>query len=711
MSDFKLYCINGIWCGSCAKSVEAKLQSHFNIKSSVDLATQTLKLLGSENFSIEELNKVLKTSGYSLTDFHDADAKNKEIKTFEKKLLKRLATVVFSSMWIMSLSISRYLEIMGPLSSETIWQLNLIMALLSIPGLTYGGSFIYLMAWQNLRIKKLTIDSLVTLSVFTCISLTVLAFINKNDDLYLDSALMILLIFSSIKFLEHKIFQLQATSIYVLDEERLKYSNVFKDGRKVRKKNAQIKAGQIIQLEPGDFLFFDGEVKSGEAVVNVTSSDGEEDPRLVVPGDRLSYGAIVIEGQLLVFIHETFGDRQVDHSFRDSVAKFHENKHGYNHRFIETAIEYAAPTLLIISFCYFVINYYLLDQQLTSSLLTSLSLILVFCPCVLYLSRPLVLLAIVKNLTGLDILIRNPAALSNLKNIKSIVFDKTGTLTGDNHEIKLMNNYSNFPTEKIWKIIGGMEVKYTHPIASAVARALWKFKLEPFRLDAELLPSQGIKAHFEGHEFFFGKPCENNRINTLELCIDGKGIALFQFQALQDINKKELLEYLGKKDIKKFLLTGDSLKNADNFVRFQDLKFDKVYAEKKVREKGKVLEEIQENFGNAAYVGDGENDIGAFAKSSVSISLSNASQSIKSASDIILPSVNLKNVKTLFNASDLYQRRIKQNFALAGVYNLIAIYFSFGGYLKPSYAILAMSISTSLLLFNSTRAPINFFRF
>lgn len=703
MSESRLYSINGIWCGSCAKSVEKRILTDLEIESSVDLATQTLKLWGQELPVLKDLSKVLEPAGYSVSEFRDIDSKIKSIKLFEKKLLRRLSCVLFSSIWVMSLSISGYLEIMGPLSPENLRLINWMMVFLGFPGLTYGGSFVYAMAWQNLKIKKLTIDSLVTLSVFTCSFLSVLSLYKGGADLYLDSALMVLLVFSVIKYLEHKIFQVQAKSIYALEEERLKDSIVVKNGKKFKKKNAQIKSGQTISLEVGDFLFFDGIIVSGEAIVNVSSSNGEQDPRTVRSGEKLSYGSIVLSGELLIEVDQAIGERQVDKSFSSSISKFHESKNDNSHWFVDTAIEYAVPSLFGLSLISFFYQYFYIERELVSSVLYSLSLVLVFCPCVLYLSRPLVLLTLVKSLKDQNIFLRNPSALANLKKSKLIIFDKTGTLTGHNHEINLIRNQSGFSTDKIWSLVGGMESKFNHPIATAVARKLWSFKLEPLKVDANLVPSQGVESYIGGEKYFFGRPQNPTEANQLHLLKDEEIIATFQLITKKNEDRKNLIKYLEDRSIKKVLLTGDSEKNTDHFIEEQNLRFDKVYADKSLRDKGLIVQNLQNQLGDAVYIGDGENDIEALAKSKVSISLSNSSEGIKSASDITLPCISLINIQTLLNAGERYEKRIWQNYVLAGLYNILAIYFSFGGYLKPSYAILAMSVSTILLLFNSTR--------
>lgn len=703
MNNPQIYNINGIWCGSCASAIEKDVQSKFGIKSSVDISTQTLIIPEKNTVSLTDLKNLLSDSGFAITEFNDYEAKKNALKLQEKKMFTRLAVIAFSTFWVMSLSVSTYWQIMGELTAESKSLINWMIIILSIPGLTYGGSFIYSMALNNFRSRRLSIDSLISLSIVICIGLSIGSLLYGEGELYIDSALMVLLIFSTIKFIKHKVFQRHVVSLYDLDKERFYQSKaITKAGDVVEKSNSQIKSGQRIILQAGDTLYFDGTIIDGSGYINLASSNGEQDPRKVKIGQNLPSGSILMSGDLTVKVEQPLGERQVDKSFRSTVERFHSSKALSEKGVAESLIKISIPVLIILSACFFVLQRLYFLSSFEQSLLSSLSVILIFCPCVLYLSKPLVVASLFKELKKIGILVRNPDIFHRLEDLTHLVFDKTGTLTGNDFEIELIENNSQFSNSQLWALIGGMESGVVHPIATAVSKKLWSLQIEPCDLESRSIQNKGVAAIKDGCKYFFGQAGFQMGINELDLCKNDQVVAKFRITDCLEAGSLNFLSAYSER-AKIILLTGDNQENTEEFIESQNLKFDEVYSGKNILEKEQKLKEICCDGGKTLYIGDGENDIGAFKNAGVSVSLSNSAEKIKAVSDVTVLSVNQDSLIAIFKASKVFKDRIFQNYFLAVSYNALALYFALGSHLRPSGAILAMSISTILIIINSTR--------
>ncbi|NOZ42845.1 MAG: hypothetical protein GXP02_06740 [Alphaproteobacteria bacterium] len=107
-------------------------------------------------------------------------------------------------------------------------------------------------------------------------------------------------------------------------------------------------------------------------------------------------------------------------------------------------------------------------------------------------------------------------------------------------------------------------------------------------------------------------------------------------------------------------------------------------------------------------VGDGLNDAPALRAAYVSISPSTAADISQNAADFIFQSQTLDSIVRAYQISKSSRRLVFVNFALAALYNVIAIPFAASGLLTPLIAAIAMSSSSLIVTSNALR--LNFTR-
>jgi len=104
-----------------------------------------------------------------------------------------------------------------------------------------------------------------------------------------------------------------------------------------------------------------------------------------------------------------------------------------------------------------------------------------------------------------------------------------------------------------------------------------------------------------------------------------------------------------------------------------------------------------------AMVGDGLNDTAALAAAHASIAPARALDASRTAADVVVLGDSFAGLPEIFEVSRATTRLSKQNFAIAALYNLIAVPIALLGFATPLLAALAMSTSSLSVLINALR--------
>ncbi len=102
-------------------------------------------------------------------------------------------------------------------------------------------------------------------------------------------------------------------------------------------------------------------------------------------------------------------------------------------------------------------------------------------------------------------------------------------------------------------------------------------------------------------------------------------------------------------------------------------------------------------------VGDGINDGPSLKAAFTSLSPSSASDVAQVTANFVLMNDSLKSIIGLFQLAKSSRALIYQNFALAIVYNLIAVPIAVFGFATPIVAAIAMSLSSMIVTLNALR--------
>jgi Cu2+-exporting ATPase len=149
------------------------------------------------------------------------------------------------------------------------------------------------------------------------------------------------------------------------------------------------------------------------------------------------------------------------------------------------------------------------------------------------------------------------------------------------------------------------------------------------------------------------------------------------------------------------LISGDTRQAVDDLA--DRLGIETRIANASPEDKAARVEALRNEGRHVLMVGDGLNDTAALAAAHVSISPASALDAARVASDIVLLGTDLSPVAEACEIARRATRRIRENFRIATLYNVVAVPLAIAGLATPLVAALAMSTSSMTVSLNALR--------
>ena len=149
------------------------------------------------------------------------------------------------------------------------------------------------------------------------------------------------------------------------------------------------------------------------------------------------------------------------------------------------------------------------------------------------------------------------------------------------------------------------------------------------------------------------------------------------------------------------LISGDTTGAVEDLAARLDI--DTWVAEALPADKAARIRQLSEQGRKVLMVGDGLNDTAALAAAHVSISPASALDAARVASDIVLLGGDLSPIADAVTTARSATKRIRENFRIATIYNIIAVPLAVAGLATPLIAALAMSSSSITVSLNALR--------
>jgi Cu+-exporting ATPase len=474
--------------------------------------------------------------------------------------------------------------------------------------------------------------------------------------------------------------------------------------------NKDLRSGDLVLIKNGELVPADCKILWGDASVNESIITGESLPREKHAKDMLIGGSLLVDGTVKAQVTAAAGDSALANIV--TLVKQAQGEKPPVQQMADRISAIFVPAVIAIAVLTFIINYFVL-QDFTSSLMRSIAVLVISCPCALGLATPAAIAVGLGRAARNGVLFRNAKSLELFKDIRQVVFDKTGTLTTGELTIDQFQTTNNtISEEELKRITYSLEKYSNHPIAKSVATA-WKTCLSGRQAKNEIrwakieeIKGLGIKATSkEGDEYWAGSYKTATALtanNTHNVYIIKNNELIGWIDLKDDIRPeaKKVVNYLRNKGIITYLLSGDSKAKSEQLAA--ELGIDKVIAEQTPEQKLTVIESLTLQ-APTAMIGDGINDAPALAKATIGISLSDASQIAIQTADVVLMNHGLKNLPLSLGLGKHTFITIRQNLFWAFCYNIVAIPIAALGFLNPMFGALAMGLSDVVLGINSGR--------
>ncbi|EOG2576624.1 heavy metal translocating P-type ATPase [Campylobacter upsaliensis] len=697
MEEYRLK-IGKMSCVNCANAIENATRKLEGVEDvSISYTNMSGVFLLKNDTAKQSVKDKISQLGFSILqdELNIENAKQKELKRLKFKLL--FAFILSSVIMAFEMFVFNTFS----------YNLQLILSFVVI---FYCGFDFFFSALKGLRHKNLTMNTLVALGSLSAFLYSLCVYFGLfGEHLYFSGAAMIVSFVLLGKFIEEKTknkAQIYQNKLQNLEAKKARI--LLENGEIKELPSSFVKTDDILLLSQNEVSPVDGLILEGRAEVDMSFLNGEFMPVLKKAGESIEAGAIIISGNLKLKANKKAMDSTLeqlkDLVFRASLFK------SPLMRLIDKISAYFVGFILILALLVFL--FYL--PNLEKAFLHALAVLLISCPCALGLATPLALALAFEKGARNFILLKNPAALEILSQIKLVLFDKTGTLTQNTLSV-----FKHNLSEENFLKLAQIESLSSHPIAKALFKAT-KLKESPLRGELENHIGQGViykegeNTYFIGNEEFLkeAKGLEKTKefLNSCEekapirvyfakngICLGGVALS----NALKK-GAKELVDFLNSQEIKSVILSGDNEKSVAKIAKELQIDF---HAKMTPKDKLNFLQKEQEQY-KILFIGDGLNDAAALQKADLSISFSEASELAKQNTDIILMREDLTLIKLCFHLAKRTKRIIKLNLFWAFSYNLFSIPLAAGVFsfsLSPHFAALMMSLSSLAVVLNSLR--------
>lgn len=433
----KTIAVTGMACAGCAANVERRLNQLDGIQSaSVNFAARTALV----EYDPKVITPAMMKSEIIKAGYDLVIDEGESVEAIERTAYRRLVRKVITSWLLALLTMSLSMNWLDTGSTDSANQLMLVLALANI---VYCGNMFYSNTWKQLRHGSANMDTLVAMS--TAISFLFSVFNTFwgesfwgsrgiENHTYYDASVMIITFVLTGRMLEERAKKGTASAIRALMGLAPKTAHVVNGNDVDDVPIATLEKGDTIEIRQGEKVPVDGIVTTGEAYIDESMITGEPTPAQRKAGDKVFAGTIVKQGSL------RFSARQVGaETMLAQIIKMVQEAQGSKapvQRVVDKIALVFVPAVLCLSAVTFILWYAIGgNASLPHAVLSAVSVLVIACPCALGLATPTALMVGIGKAARKNIMIKDAAALEDIRKIDALVIDKTGTLTTPNKDV------------------------------------------------------------------------------------------------------------------------------------------------------------------------------------------------------------------------------------------------------------------------------------
>ena len=712
--------ISGIHCPACVWLNEKALSNLEGVlELNISATTSKARVLFDERkTALEEILNLIIAIGYDPKPFNAIkSAKN----SLSREYYARLIVALACSMNIMWVAIALYSGYFEGLSLGAKKILHFAEFVLASPPVFYTASVFYRSALSSLKLRQINMDVNVSLGILSVYFYSVYAMLSGAEQVYFDSACMLVTFIFAGKFLQTKATQKAAQELENISSLFVEQVMSVKNNSRIPSISefkpcdvSEVKSGDFVLLRSGERAMIDGVVLSGEASVDNSSINGESVPVGISKDDVLLSGALCAEGSVIYKATSSFQG-----SFLNKLSKLLSNASFARAQIEELANKisshfgWAILGLCVASFVFWSVAN-ISAWSGASAFGVAISVLVIACPCALSLATPIATLVAMGTATKRSIVFKDAKVLETLAKCDIIAFDKTGTLSKANLKVLKGQRFLPFDDGALLALASAS----THPISKAVASYILEktCTLSSFNQgileNIQNIAGKGITATYKGVKIAGGSKAfvkslgasladdTGGSSSEYYFMYDNKLVARFLLGDELREGAKASIKELKKMGLKVLMLSGDKQIVASKVA--SELGIDESHGELNPEQKALLIKELQKS-ANVVMVGDGINDILALKSANVGIAMGSGASVSVGVSDVVLLRDELSDLVFALRQAKKTFKVIKENLFISLVYNALSIPLAMAGFIIPLFAAISMSFSSLLVVLNSLR--------
>jgi Cu+-exporting ATPase len=742
--------IEGMTCASCANFVERALTRTPGVQSAqVNLATEKATVAFTPTLTDRaQLKAAVEAAGYHVAESAaptpinqpKAEASDEELAARKalayQQLRRRFWVAAVLAALIMPLSmLMLWPAFMHRVAEPT---LNYVLLLLTLPVLLFSGREFYVAAWNGLRHRTASMDTLIAVGTGAAFLFSLVATLSPQvlqqhgiaPVVYYDTTATIIALILLGKVLEARAKVRTSAALKALLGLQAKTARVvYPDGREQDVPVADLRPGDIVAVRPGEKVATDGQLTDGHSALDESMLTGESLPVEKSSGDQVfgatinktgtfrfrvtKVGADTVLAQIVQLVSDAQGSRAPIQRLADKVSGV----------FVPTVIALAVLTFGL----WFALAP--VDSRLALALTAFVSVLIIACPCALGLATPTAIMVGTGKGAEYGILIRNAEALEKAYQVDTVLLDKTGTITRGAPALTDFLPLPGYQAASVLPLLAAVERQSEHPLAAAVVRyAESQGAPAATATGFRALAGQGATALVNSQTVLLGNegllraagialpPAAQQTVanllaqakTVLYAALDGQVAAVLGLADEVRPTSAAAIRALQTQGIEVVMMTGDNPQTAAEVARQMGIQ--RYFAEVLPQDKASHVQALQTEGRTVAMVGDGINDAPALARADVGLAMGTGTDVALEAAAITLMRADLQGVATAIALSRQTMRTIRQNLFFAFIYNVVGIpvaaglLYPFTGWLlSPMLAAGAMALSSVSVLTNSLR--------
>ncbi|MCA1011542.1 heavy metal translocating P-type ATPase [Halobacillus halophilus] len=686
------YLIEGMDCGSCAKTIEKHLGSQPKVNE-VTVNFSTGKMQIDHNTSSEEIIQEVGKSGFTASLETSRKTEGNETKKKPKDTRTTFSGILLA---------------LGFIGSFTNLP-ALLITLLYAASIAIGGYKPARSAFYSIRSRSLDMNVLMASAAIGA------ALIGE----WFEGA-MVVWLFALGNTLQNRSIERTRDSIRSLINLAPSEATVKVGNEWVRKPVEDISIQDRILVKPGEKLPLDGEVVSGSSSINQAPITGESLPVDKMEGDTVFAGTINEHGSLEIRVTKLVEDTTIAGIIH--LVEEAQEKKAPTQAFVDRFARVYTPIVFSMALLVMVLPPLTGFGSFGEWVYKGLALLVVACPCALVISTPVAIVSAIGNAAKNGVLIKGGTFLEKAGAVQAIAFDKTGTLTEGKPRVSQVFALNGKPDELI-RIAHTIEAHSTHPIAKAITDYAREREIGVRDgLNYQAIAGKGAQATVDGVDYFAGNPKLfeeldisvekiRDQIHSIQgdggsLVIVGTRTEILGVIGVADtireitIDSIQALKSTGLKEM--VMLTGDNEGTAKKVADSAGV--DRYFSDLMPEEKVTAVKKLQAEGKRVAMVGDGINDAPALATADLGIAMGGAgADTAMETADIVLMADNLEKLPYTIKLSRRSLKIIKQNVWFSLITKLAALLLIFPGFLTLWMAVLSDTGAALVVILNSMR--------